>query len=365
MSTNTKLSHSAVSRYLKCPESYKNHYIRKLRPDATSSALLFGSALDAAIEVVLGDSELEYMTVFWENWNSAFINKKREDLPTNTKIAYAEKDMDWDLLQEADVLKLESFIKTKNLAKLAKGDAKETYKECQDKKKKRKYVKFSEAEHQYLNYANWLCMARKAPLMIEAFKKHILPKIKEVHSTQKQITLENDEGDVARGFIDIVVTLDDGKKYVLDVKTSARKYDEDAANNSPQLSLYAHHEGIEDVGYVVLYKNISKVKTRVCTSCGHVEDNNRVKTCSAEVEGKRCGGDLKAEVEREASVDLVLGKLNERYTQSVLENFDTVNNLIKQDIFYKNFDSCNNWFGQRCPYYKLCFEGDDTGLVNG
>jgi hypothetical protein len=48
----------------------------------------------------------------------------------------------------------------------------------------------------------------------------------------------------------------------------------------------------------------------------------------------------------------------------VLENFDNTNEAIKSGVFTRNFNSCTNHFGGLCPYYKRCFFGDDTGLVD-
>jgi len=302
------------------------------------------------------------MSAFRANWEEAFITNTKEQLRTNTKIAYAERDMDIDLLQEEDLQELAQFITDHDL-KYAGNTPLEVYKACSDFKKQRAHRSFKEAEHQYLNLANWLCMARKAPMMVEAFKEKILPRIKEVHSTQKHIKLENDSEDIVQGYIDMVVTLDDGKKYVLDLKTSARKYDENAANESPQLTLYAYHEGVEDIGFIVLYKNIAKDKTRVCTSCGKQEMNNRVKTCSNLVSDKRCGGELGEEVIRRAELDLILGRVNSRLAESVISNFDIINQQVKHGVFYKNFDSCSNWYGGDCPFKRLCFSGDDSGLI--
>ena len=48
-----KLSHSASEKYLTCPQQYKLHYIDRIRPDKLGSALLFGSALDEALNRLL------------------------------------------------------------------------------------------------------------------------------------------------------------------------------------------------------------------------------------------------------------------------------------------------------------------------
>jgi hypothetical protein len=300
--------------------------------------------------------------VFMDNWSNGWINKKKEDLQTNTKIVYAERDFDKDLLTAEDIIDLDAFAINNDLYK-ATDDPIELYKECLNRKKQQAYKEYNELHNQYLNYANWLCMARKAPLMIQAFKEEILPRIVKVHSTQKHIKLENEDGDITQGYIDMVVELDDGKTYVLDLKTSSRKYDEDSAKWSPQLSLYAYHEDIENIGFVVLYKNIKKEITKTCVQCGFNEENNRVKSCSNKINGKRCGGDLDEKIKPVAVIDLILDKRDDNFSNAVIENFDTVNTLISSKMFYKNFDSCENWYGQRCPYFDKCFANSDKGLI--
>ena len=53
MMKKNKLSHSQVSRYGLCPKSYEFHYVRKIRTSVMSAALVYGSALDSALNQLL------------------------------------------------------------------------------------------------------------------------------------------------------------------------------------------------------------------------------------------------------------------------------------------------------------------------
>jgi hypothetical protein len=49
----SKISYSAYKKYTTCPKMYEYHYNQKLRPTGTSSSLLFGSAMDEALNALL------------------------------------------------------------------------------------------------------------------------------------------------------------------------------------------------------------------------------------------------------------------------------------------------------------------------
>ena len=53
----TTLSHSQIGRYQMCPKSYEYYYIQKLRPKVHSASLVFGSAIDNALNALLTGQE--------------------------------------------------------------------------------------------------------------------------------------------------------------------------------------------------------------------------------------------------------------------------------------------------------------------
>ena len=300
------------------------------------------------------------MEVFLKEWEYAWVNKTRIHVPMSTQIVYAQADFDKAILTDADKLKMNQALKDLNLADI--GQDLDAYKQVSDFKKQAGHRHFREEEFKYLNYCNWLCMIRKAQYLLEAFQQTIVPRIKEVKAVQKEISFVDESGSTITGFIDFTCVWEDGQEYVLDIKTSARPYDEDEANNSPQLTLYAHHEGISNVGFIVLQKAIKRDTERLCASCGLKEDNNRVKSCSQEVKGKRCGGALNERTTYHGEVQVVLGKTNEKLTDMVMHNFNEVDKLIKQGVFLKNLSSCTDWYGQKCPHWNMCFKGSMEGL---
>lgn len=76
-------SHSRVHTYEQCPQMYEFRYIHKLRPEETSSNLIFGGAIHSAIEAsVLAHADFEPLpdedvsAVFVEAFNAAIEGKE-------------------------------------------------------------------------------------------------------------------------------------------------------------------------------------------------------------------------------------------------------------------------------------------------
>lgn len=353
----SRLSHSAIARYLKCPESYKLHYVDKLRPKVTSAALLFGSALDVALNSLLLNKG-DHLDLFYQNWNKGYINKQLVELRFNTDLVYATKDFDERLLNSADLLYLTNLLSS---FKLGFKDPIKAYKAF-NAKSVDLTDKDPELINKYLNAVRWACLLRKGELILDAYKTQILPRIVEVKEVQKEIKFTNEDGDSIIGFIDLIAVLDDGNTYIIDNKTSARPYQNDAVKNSPQLSLYAHHEGLKHAGFIVMQKNIKAEVERYCPSCDKMEANTRVKSCTNTVLGKRCGGALTDKTKLYAEINIITDEVNESLVNIVMSNFDKINSYIKQGIFFKNTDTCTDYYGGFCPYYKRCYNNDLDGL---
>ena len=106
---SVKLSHSALSRYQMCPTSYNLHYNKKIRPDSTTGALLFGDALDKALNCLLlneGDPYERFIQAF----TYGQINKVDTYLPTSKDLVYANSDFDPDLLSEKNYQKSSEIV---------------------------------------------------------------------------------------------------------------------------------------------------------------------------------------------------------------------------------------------------------------
>lgn len=357
----SRLSYSQVSKYTQCGESYRLHYIEKLRPKTTTGALLFGSALDNALNVLLlGGPDVE--KEFDDTFRNQKINGKDTYIPTSTLVLYSATDFDADLLVQDDY---DVFNKTKELQDF-KGEWPDLVKEMQAKKSASGYDALSHEEKVLLGLGNWLSMRRKGLLMIEAYRKKIIPKINKVLGVQKFVKLDNGAGDTIIGFVDLIADFDDYGPVILDNKTSILEYDKDSVLTSPQLSMYVNmlseEYGTRKGGYIVMRKSIKKNREKVCSVCGHDGSGGRHKTCDAVVEGKRCGGTWNETLRPEVVIQVIVDEIPLRTEEIVMENLDLVNNGIKNEVFTRNLGMCKNYFGGLCPYFNKCYKNKDEGL---
>ena len=84
--TTNRLSHSSSSAYQDCAKKWELRYKQRLYSKTTSSALLFGSALDAAGERYLKTGEKDgAIEEFINNWTNTQVASKMEFIPTSLK----------------------------------------------------------------------------------------------------------------------------------------------------------------------------------------------------------------------------------------------------------------------------------------
>lgn len=348
-----KLSYSQVSKYTMCGESYRLHYKERIRPSVTTGALLFGSALDQALNcLLLGQGNAE--ETFEKHFTNAKVLETIEYIPYSPNVVYSNSDFDNDLLHETDKSLLQDMC----------GEtAWETrYDSLKTKKSKSGLGSFTESEKVFYGYANWLSMLRKGFLMIDAYRKEVIPKLGKVHEVQKTVSLSNGDDSII-GYIDFVADYN-GKKVIFDNKTATFPYEPDSVLTSPQLSLYVHAEGSTRYGgYIVLQKLIKKNRVKVCGKCGHDGSGGRHKTCDKEIEGKRCGGAWIETINPEVNIQIIVDEIPERTEQIVIENMDKANEGIKSGNFTRNFNMCDNFYGGSCPYKGLCFKSKMEGLT--
>ena len=346
----TKLSYSQISKYMQCPKSYDFHYNKRLRSNVTSAALSFGSALDAALNILLTDANGKPEEKFVEEFTHSFINGTRTYLPSYPHLVYADADYDEELLP-SDVSEAR----------------RERYKELRAIKKERGYTGLGESEKVEYNEMNWLSLKAKGLLMLVAYRKKVLPKIEKVHCVQRKVSLENDAGDEIIGYVDLVADVKDVGTVILDNKTSAMEYEEDSVLTSPQLSQYVHMLEAEyntrKAGYIVLRKNVIKNRKKTCSKCNHDGSGGRAKTCDNVIAGKRCGGEWVEVIDPDIAIQFITDEIPAQTEQIVIENIDDVNQAIKHGHFTRNLNSCNNTYGGPCPYRDLCFKGSEKGLV--
>lgn len=367
MSKPLRLSHSSVSTFTTCGRKYKLHYQHRLRTRKTHGALIFGSALDQAMNHLLKTKNLEESIKVFDEWyTNAEVNYIKVSIPTFIDIVYAERDFDSDLLLDEDVVEYSKVsqelfgVETKTFTELENN-----IKYFQQLKADKGIDNLGINERKLFNFGQWLSMRRKGHIMLHTYNKRILPKIKEVLAVQKQIEIVNDAGDSIIGFLDFAVEWEDGKRYILDNKTTYREYEEDSATRSQQLILYYHAEKqelkLDGVGYVVLYKSILKNKTKKCGKCSKDGTGQRHKTCDSIIDNERCNGEWLEKIKPEARIDVILNPVTEQAENLVIETFDEANEGIKKGAFGPNLLACNNGF--KCQFYDYCWKGIDKDLV--
>lgn len=375
----TRLSFSSKNKWLQCPASYKLHYIDKWRPVTLNSNLVFGSAIDVALNWLLESKDNpEALTMAKLTFDQNFEqgqNSLRElvDLPLNPNMKYSRYDFDPDLLEKKDWAELfkynKDFFEMKNAT---------------DEKLKAgvDWLDIPEEDRMVLNYANWLCMSRKGHLLLEGYHKYILPNIKRVLAVQKTVELEDEDGNVLNGVIDFIAELHDGRIAIVDNKTSSTEYEEDSVSSSEQLATYQEimnifaedpenewKHKIDCCAYAVMSKKLIKDITKTCKDCGHIGQGSH-KTCDnlVEVPGSekkvRCNGDWEKVKKFDVKTQFIVGTISDKYAQEVLENVTTVKSCIELGLFPKNYSACKSMFGSECPFLKLCHKGDSSGLIN-
>lgn len=308
-----KISYSGLSEYKGCGEKFRLNRVEKIRPVNYSSAFFFGSAVDDATEAYLLDTACPYET-FKKGMLTAEYNREVIDLPKNEFINYYATDFDESLMEDVDWKKIEDFAKELSVGIPRPSNARE-----------RKALKGN--ERRVFNYMNWLSLMRKGPLLIEHFCNWADEHIEETIACQREIKLENAEGDILRGYLDVLARFKDGITRVIDIKTASdpkKQYPEGCVETSPQLIIYAEAQGMSEAGYFVLDKRIRKREPRVRSR-------------------------------------FLVGKIQQEKADEIFNGLETDLTNIKLGNFEHNWDACNDYGG--CPYFKYCRNGDATGLV--
>lgn len=317
----TRLSNSSINTYLDCPHKYKLDKVDRIRPTWKSSSLLFGSAIDAAMEAILL-KEGEPAGVFMENMLKTDINEKEVEVLMTSNVRYTNGDIQLELLEDSDLIKIKNYASELELKISEDYTISHFVDYYKDNKKKA-----DKEEHLLFSSIGWSCLLRKGMMMIPVLQKWAEENVAEVHDIQRKINIENEDGDYITGYLDFIVTLKDGRKVLMDLKTSsdAKKYYPDGCvEESQQLNIYAEDVGLEDAGYLVVDKKIRKREPRV-----------RLRE--------------------------VYGKINEKSLDKVFDKVEEVLYNIKEEKFEKNRDSCFNFGG--CQYYSLCHHGSMKGLT--
>lgn len=358
-----KLSFSKISSYSLCGQRYNLHYNERLREKWQRSSLLFGSAMDQALNHLLANRDLTAsLEVFTKNWSFGWINKKYTPLQHNPDVVYSEKDLDLDLIEISD----------EDVAWL---------KEFKDFKSTRKWDEIEESDRAKYNGILWASMKVKGEFIIRDYHDKVLPQFVSVTGIQHESHLINEDGDTVIQYLDFIATLQDGSVVLFDNKTtsSLQYYDDESPGSSQQLIsyYYANKEqfGLTAVGFVAMQKTILKNKTKICSKCNHDGSESKAKTCDQEymgivvkrgkeVEGMaRCNGEWNVTLNPECAIKVIVNNVTDAAQELVLTTFDEANSGIKAQNWYRNLSICKNIYGSPCQFYKLCWKGSTEDLI--
>ena len=319
------LSNSQINTYTDCPKKWWLDKQKRLRPNYKGSALLFGSAIDAAVEHILLKKGGSFHQVFLDNMNNFEVNGKEKNVTNNLlDIRFSAGGIDESLVEQGAVDEFCADIEIDSLEKS------EFLEYCKQKRKRRSPLE--KTEQKLYNFIALESLLQKGLMMLDVLDEWIQANVEEVHSVQKKIDIENMEGDHFIGYLDFVVTMKSGKKVLIDLKTSSnttKYYPPESASESRQLGIYAQEEGIRDVAYLVVDKKIRVREPRV-------------------------------------RLAFIEGVITEEHLDEVFDEIEDVTLEIKEKLsegeegFPKNTDSCYNFGG--CYLKDYCFNGNMCGL---
>lgn len=307
---SNKLSHSAITTYNECGFKYKLSYVDRMRPRQQKSSLLFGSAVDAAIEHALKDfplsSSREIKQIFLDKFTNVEINGEKVFAPTSELIKYSKKDESWESLKQRGLL------------------------------------------------------------LVDTFFKEIWPNIEKVYSVQEAISLENNAGDKVVGFSDAILKWKGYKQPIIfDFKTAGMPYKPNAVKESEQLSLYKHALNekyrTNTAGYIVFNKILNMNTVKTCSVCKNVATSSH-KTCNKEIGSTRCNGAWIVTTNPSIDVQVLIDDIDEKFEDGVLTRFDAVAQEMQAPSFDKNFKNCYGKYG-KCDFYDLCHNNKSEDFV--
>lgn len=329
---NKPLSFSGYKRFITCPKYYYYHDIKGEKSDITSSALVFGSAIDNALNDMLIDNNLD----------AAHLKAVRYIYDTKIDMFFSA-DYDSDLSEHA----LKVYIKNNHPD--ANIDVTTIMSELLSNQNQ-----LSENEKKLLNFACKDSLAIKAGIILKSYYTKVLPMIGSVETVQKEIvTVDGSK----RGIIDTVIILKDGKRVIFDNKTASRPYEKDSVLKSPQLALYASMVNAEYAGFIVMNKQITKNRKKVCSKCGYDGSGTKYRTCHNIVNKKKCASEWDETIDPYSFIQIYIDKIPDLNKNLINEAMDDTIKCINNGIFPRNLNNCFNTYGQACPYVKKCWDG--------
>lgn len=317
-----KLSNSATNTLKECGKYYEYHYIDRIRPITTGSALVFGIAMDNALNDLLmaklktDYKILDYKDSFLKSLSTVTINDQSFNAKDCEFIQYSKSDIDLSLLEQTDINDIDKYD-----AILSFQTIPEFIEWYQDRKPN------DVGSIKTYNYIAWHCLYRRGLMLIDAYIADIYNKIEYVESIQEKVSLPNPEGDEIVGVIDAIIKFkDDDKIYICDNKTSSLPYKDTDLTYSKQLATYAEYKANFNVAYLVVEKKIRKTEPRTRTQ-------------------------------------ILKGTLTDNHISKTFQDYQHSLEVIKSGQFDKNESKCYNWYGRPCVYLQYCKYNKSAGLV--
>ena len=384
-----QVSHSKIETFKLCPKKYDLRYNHRIVPKKYFSALMFGIAIDDAINLILlqklvnptekqktrlaklkrdkeypyrlFDNVFAFQKPFENTLNDTGTKVDSIDVRKDWRCEYFPSDFDGDLLEAEDLKVLKKYIKS---AGYAEKDPITLWNLLNNEIKSKKKLDLIGKE--FYNYCCFLSLRRKARVLLDLFTNEVLPKIKEVHSLQERVSLVNEDGDTLIGFIDITGILE-GEDFVrvIDIKTSGARYALNSVKESQQLGIYTEYKNTDKGAYIVLLKKPKITEIYKCFSDDCINGD-----VGDEFKGKRrkkcpeCKEELFLDrIEKDYEYQIVVDEISDE-TKDLL--FDEISDIVEEmesEVYEEDRGNCFH-FGKKCDYYDLCRTGSMEDLLN-
>lgn len=345
-----------MDTFKECPQKYWNQRTHKMRSD--SSAFGFGAAFESGVEALLNGEPIDTaIDIFEEQWHTRPANRweGEKQIYDSEDVFYYQSDFDKHLIDDEDRKTVDEWYQEiyKKTPAVDTVEHVEALLEAIGDKQT-----ITKQDTKFMHRVQWLCCLKRGPLMIEAFKREILPNIEEIVGSQVPIDITNDDEDQVTGYIDFIARIKGIKgEIIMDLKSAGKLYEDHDLDTSDQLGIYALAKGIKNIGYWVVLKKISYNVS--CGTCGHNRENSRLKNCEKCPKGKYT-------VRKPYTGTQVLVKeISDAFLENIQRDYSEVLMAIKNKLAWKNKKSCFN-YGTRCEFYDHCWKGvklDDLATV--
>lgn len=205
-----RTSHSKTELYNLCPAKFRFKYIDKLEPNKTFSALLFGGAIDKALNYILTRTKRKH--IVYADTTKRIFTKNMNKWQGQNELVFFKNEMPYENSSQEEV---------------------------------------------------WRHLVIVGYIMIDTYISEILPMFAEILSVQTKREIPNAEGDILVLITDFTARLHDGRVVTFDNKTSTdikKNYGPKSVAKSQQLAIYTEFEESKLAGYIALSKRLKDGK---------------------------------------------------------------------------------------------------------